>query len=53
MNVILKQVIKELQIDTWNVLTLYKEGVRRNLDKVLQEHRMDIIAIQEICWLGQ
>jgi hypothetical protein len=25
----------------------------RNLDKVLQEYRMDITAIQEICWIGQ
>jgi hypothetical protein len=25
----------------------------RNLDKVLQEYRMDITAIQEVCWLGQ
>jgi hypothetical protein len=25
----------------------------RNVDKVLQEYRMDITAIQEIRWLGQ
>jgi hypothetical protein len=25
----------------------------RNLDKVLQEYRVDITAVQEICWLGQ
>jgi hypothetical protein len=34
-------------------LTLYKGGVVRNLDKVLQEYRMDITAIQETCWIGQ
>jgi exonuclease III len=45
--------IKVLQIGTWNVLTLHKGGVMRNLDKVLQEYRMDITALQEIHWLGQ
>jgi hypothetical protein len=25
----------------------------RNLDKVIQEYRMNISTIQEICWLGQ
>jgi hypothetical protein len=46
-------VIKELGIGIWNVLTVYKGGVMRNLEKVLQEYRMDITAIQEICWIGQ
>jgi hypothetical protein len=45
--------IKELRIGTWNVLTLYKGVAMRNLDKVLQENRMDITGIEEILWLGQ
>jgi hypothetical protein len=35
------------------VLTLYKGGVLRDLDKVLQEYKVDITALQEICWIGQ
>jgi exonuclease III len=45
--------IKKLWIGTWNVLTLYKGGAMRKLDKVLQEYRMDITAMQEIRWSGQ
>jgi hypothetical protein len=45
--------IKELRIGTLNVLTLYKGGAMRNLDKVLQGYRMDITGIEEIRWLGQ
>jgi hypothetical protein len=44
---------KELRIGTWNVLNLYKAGALRNLDKVLQEYKVDITALQEICWIGQ
>jgi hypothetical protein len=40
---------KELRIGTWNVLTLYKVGVLRQLARVLQDYR----ALQEICWIGQ
>jgi exonuclease III len=44
---------KELRIRTWNVLTLCKRGALRNLDKVLQEYKIDITALQEIHWIGQ
>jgi hypothetical protein len=44
---------KELRIRTWNVLTLYKGGDLRNWGKVLQEYKVHIIALQEICWIGQ
>jgi exonuclease III len=44
---------KELRIGTWNVLTLDKGGALRNLDKVLQEYKVDITALQEIRWIGQ
>jgi hypothetical protein len=43
--------IKELWIGTCNVLILYKGGAIRNPDKVLQEYRVDITAIQKIRWL--
>jgi exonuclease III len=44
---------KELRIGTWNVLTLYKGGALKQLEKVLQNYKMDIIALQEILWIGQ
>jgi hypothetical protein len=44
---------KELRIGTWNALTLYKGGALRNLDKVLQEYKIYITALQEIRWTGQ
>jgi endonuclease/exonuclease/phosphatase family metal-dependent hydrolase len=46
-------VSKELRIGTWNALTLYKGGALRNLDKVLQEYKVDITALQEIRWIVQ
>jgi exonuclease III len=46
-------VSKELRIRIWNVLTLYKGEALRNLDKVLQEYKVDITALQEIHWIGQ
>jgi exonuclease III len=44
---------KELGIGTWNVVTLYKGGALEQLEKVLQDYEVDIIALQEICWIGQ
>jgi hypothetical protein len=46
-------VSKELRTGTWNVLILYKGGALRDLDKVLQEYKVDITALQEIRWIGQ
>jgi hypothetical protein len=45
--------IKELWIGTWNVLILCKGETIRNLDVITQKYRMDITAVQEICWIGQ
>jgi exonuclease III len=44
---------KELRIGTWNVLTLYKGGALKQLENVLQDYKVDIIALQEIRWIRQ
>jgi exonuclease III len=44
---------KELRIGTWNVLTIYKEGALKQLEKLLQDYKLDIIALQEFRWIGQ
>ena len=44
---------KETRIGTWNVLTLYKGGALRNLEKALQEYKVDITTLQEIRWVGE
>jgi hypothetical protein len=44
---------KELRISTLNVLTLYKGGALKQLEIVLQGYKVAIIALQEICWVGQ
>jgi hypothetical protein len=44
---------KETTIGTWKVLTLYKGGALRNLEKVLQEYKVDITILQENRWVGE
>jgi len=44
---------KETRIGTWNVLTLFKLGALKNLEKVLQEYKVDITTLQEIRWVGE
>jgi hypothetical protein len=44
---------KETRIRTWNVLTLFKRGALKNLEKVLQEYKLDITTLQEIRWVGE
>jgi hypothetical protein len=34
-------------------LTLYKGGALKQLEKVLLDYKVDIIALQEIRWIGQ
>jgi hypothetical protein len=46
-------IYKETRIRTWNMLTLYKRGALRNLEKVLQEYKVDITTLQEIRWVGE
>jgi hypothetical protein len=43
----------KIRIRTWKMLTLYKEGALRNLEKVLQEYKVDITTLQEIRWVGE
>ena len=44
---------KEIRIGTWSVLTPYKGGAPRNLEKMMHEYKEDIIALQGIRWGGQ
>jgi len=44
---------KEIRIGTWNVLTLYKRGALKNLEKVLQKYKLDITTLQEINFSAQ
>jgi hypothetical protein len=44
---------KKLRIGTWNMLTLYKGGALKHLEKVLQDYKVDITAVQETRWIGQ
>jgi exonuclease III len=39
---------KEVRIGTWNVLTLYRGGALKQLEKVQQDYKVDIIVLQEI-----
>jgi endonuclease/exonuclease/phosphatase family metal-dependent hydrolase len=41
---------RELRIGKRNVLTVYKGGALKQLEKVLQDYKVDIIALQEIRW---
>ncbi|GBM20019.1 Craniofacial development protein 2 [Araneus ventricosus] len=43
---------KDLGIRTWNIRTLYKDGALKNLIDVFVKYNIDILAIQEIRWLG-
>jgi exonuclease III len=44
---------KKLRTGTWNVLTLYKGRTLKQLEKVLQDYKVDITALQEIRWIRQ
>jgi transposase len=41
------------RIGTWIVLTLYRGGALKQLEKVLQDYKVNITALQEIHWIGQ
>jgi hypothetical protein len=41
-------------VETWNVLSLYtRSEVLRNLVEVTQEYCIDLLAVQELKWLGK
>jgi hypothetical protein len=44
---------KDLQVGMWNVLSLYRSGALQNLTQVTQEYKTDLLAIQEVRWLGR
>jgi exonuclease III len=37
----------------WNVLSLYRTGTLQNLIEVMQEYKIDLLAVQEVRWLGR
>jgi hypothetical protein len=43
----------ELRIGAWVVLTLYKAGASKQLEKMLQNFKVHTVALQEIRWTGQ
>ena len=43
---------KDLIIGTWNIRTLYRGGALKNLIGVFVDYSLDVLAIQEIRWLG-
>ena len=36
----------------WNVLSLYRSGIPQNLIEIRQEYKIDLLAVQEVRWLG-
>ncbi|GFV18587.1 craniofacial development protein 2 [Trichonephila clavipes] len=43
---------KDLSIGAWNIRTLYKGAALQNLIDVFVHYHVDVLAIQEIRWLG-
>ena len=48
----LGQVIAFHLIGTWNVLSLYRPGASNVLKQEVEKVQMDLVALQEIRWLG-
>jgi hypothetical protein len=44
---------KELRLGTWNVLSLYRSGSLKQLIDITQRHKIYILAVQEMRWVGQ
>ena len=42
----------DLRICTWNVRTLNTPGATRQLEKIVDCYKADIIALQEMRWIG-
>jgi exonuclease III len=47
------QMFKGLENQTWNVLSLYQPGALKMLLEQLHRYKLDIIAIQEMRWIGE
>lgn len=41
-----------MKIGTWNLRTLYRGGALKNLIEIFTSYNMDLMAVQEIRWLG-
>jgi hypothetical protein len=41
-----------LRIGTWNFLSLYRPGAGNILKQEVEKVQMDLVALQEIRWLG-
>jgi Endonuclease/Exonuclease/phosphatase family. len=44
---------KGLRVGTWNVLSLHRSGALHNLIQGTQEYKTDLLAVQEVRWLGR
>ncbi|GFG38153.1 hypothetical protein Cfor_04817 [Coptotermes formosanus] len=44
---------EDFRLGTWNMLSLYRSGVLRNLIQVTQDYKTDLLATQAIRWLGR
>jgi hypothetical protein len=40
-------------MEMWNVLSLYRSSTLQNLFKITQEYKIDLLAVQEVRWLGR
>ncbi len=45
--------VYEINICSWNVLTLNQSGKLQDLRNTLQTYKADITALQEIKWIGK
>ena len=43
---------RPLLIATWNVLSLYRAGLGRNVVEEMKKYKVDIAALQEVRWPG-
>jgi exonuclease III len=42
-----------MRIANWNVRTLFRAGAMNELEKEMDEYKVDIYALQEIRWPGK
>ena len=44
---------KDLCVDTWNVLSLYRAVALKLLLEQLNKYKLGIMALQDLCWTGE
>ena len=44
---------KDQLVEMWNVLSMYRIGTLQNPIEVMQEYMIDLLAAQEVRWLGR